>query len=39
MKLAIVERFAARSRNTPATTCKARVVRSKIMQDFSAAAH
>ena len=32
-------RFVGRSRNTPATTRKARVVKSKIMQDFSAAAH
>ena len=34
-----VPRFVGRSRNTPATTRKARVVKSKIMQDFSAAAH
>src|SRR4249920_3280728 len=32
-----VPRFVGRSRNTPATTRKARVVKSKIMQDFSAA--
>lgn len=34
-----VPRFVGRSRNTPATTRKARVVRSSIMQDFAAAAH
>src|SRR5215467_5146807 len=34
-----VPRFIGRSRNTPATTRRARVVKSKIMQDFSAAAH
>jgi enamidase len=34
-----VPRFVGRSRNTPATTRKARVVRSSVMQDFSAAAH
>ena len=34
-----VPRFIGRSRNTPATTRKARVVRSAVMQDFSAAAH
>jgi enamidase len=32
-------RFVGRSRNTPATTRKARVVKSAIMQDFAAAAH
>jgi enamidase len=34
-----VPRFVGRSRNTPATTRKARVVRSRVMQDFAAAAH
>jgi enamidase len=34
-----VPRFIGRSRNTPGTTRKARVVRSAVMQDFSAAAH
>jgi enamidase len=34
-----VPRFVGRSRNTPATTRRARVVRSNVMQDFSAAAH
>jgi enamidase len=34
-----VPRFVGRSRNTPATTRKARVVRSLVTQDFSAAAH
>jgi enamidase len=34
-----VPRFVGRSRNTPATTRKARVARSKLMQDFAAAAH
>jgi enamidase len=34
-----VPRFIGRSRNTPATTRKARVVRSSVMQDFAAAAH
>jgi enamidase len=34
-----VPRFVGRSRNTPATTRKARVVRSSIMQDFAAASH
>src|ERR1700761_5115647 len=34
-----VPRFVGRSRNTPATTRKARVVRSTVMQDFAAAAH
>ena len=34
-----VPRFVGRSRNTPATTRKARVVKSTVMQDFSAAAH
>jgi enamidase len=34
-----VPRFIGRSRNTPATMRKARVVRSAVMQDFSAAAH
>jgi enamidase len=34
-----IPRFVGRSRNTPATTRKARVAVSKVMQDFSAAAH
>jgi enamidase len=34
-----VPRFIGRSRNTPGTTRKARVARSAVMQDFSAAAH
>jgi enamidase len=34
-----VPRFVGRSRNTPATTRKARVVHSRIMQDFSPASH
>jgi enamidase len=34
-----VPRFVGRSRNTPATTRKARVARSSVMQDFAAAAH
>ncbi len=34
-----VPRFVGRSRNTPATTRKARVTVSRVMQDFSAAAH
>jgi enamidase len=34
-----VPRFIDRSRNTPPTIRKARVVRSAVMQDFSAAAH
>jgi enamidase len=34
-----VPRFVGRSRNTPATTRKAHVVRSNVMQDFAAAAH
>ena len=34
-----VPRFVGRSRNTPATTRKARVLNSRIMQDFAAAAH
>jgi len=34
-----VPRFIGRSRNTPATTRHAKVVRSNVMQDFSAAAH
>jgi enamidase len=34
-----VPRFVGRSRNTPGTTRKARVVRSTLMQDFAAAAH
>jgi enamidase len=34
-----VPRFIGRSRNTPATTRKARVARSSVMQDFAAAAH
>ena len=34
-----VPRFVGRSRNSPPTTRKARVVRSTVTQDFSAAAH
>jgi len=34
-----VPRFVGRSRNTPPTTRKARVVRSAVTQDFSGAAH
>jgi len=34
-----VPRFIGRSRNTPGTTRKARVVRSAVLQDFAAAAH
>jgi len=34
-----VPRFVGRSRNTPATTRKARVTASRVTQDFSAAAH
>ncbi len=34
-----VPRFVGRSRNTPATTRKARVAASRVMQDFSATAH
>jgi enamidase len=34
-----VPRFVGRSRNTPATTRKARVVSSRVMQDFAAAGH
>jgi enamidase len=34
-----VPRFVGRSRNTPATTRRARVIRSSVMQDFAAAAH
>ena len=34
-----VPRFVGRSRNTPATTRKARVAVSRVTQDFSAAAH
>ena len=34
-----VPRFVGRSRNTPATMRKARVVRSTVMQDFAAPAH
>ena len=34
-----VPRFVGRSRNTPATTRKARVVTSRVMQDFAAAGH
>ena len=34
-----VPRFVGRSRNTPATTRKARVAASRVMQDFAAAAH
>ncbi|MEA2878117.1 MAG: enamidase [Hyphomicrobiales bacterium] len=34
-----IPRFVGRSRNTPATTGQARVVRSRVTQDFAAAAH
>ncbi len=34
-----IPRFVGRSRNTPATTRKARVAVSRLMQDFSAATH
>jgi enamidase len=34
-----VPRFVGRSRNTPATTRKARVASSRVMQDFAAVAH
>jgi enamidase len=34
-----VPRFVGRSRNTPATTRKAKVARSSVMQDFAAATH
>jgi enamidase len=34
-----VPRFVGRSRNTPATTRQARLVRSNVMQDFAAASH
>src|ERR1043166_7298595 len=34
-----VPRFVGRSRNTPATTRKARVASSRVMQDFAAAGH
>jgi enamidase len=34
-----VPRFVGRSRNTPATTRKAKVASSRVMQDFAAAAH
>lgn len=34
-----VPRFVGRSRNTPATTRRARVVRSNVTQDFAAATH
>ena len=34
-----IPRFVGRSRNTPATTRQARVVRSGVTQDFAAAAH
>jgi enamidase len=34
-----IPRFVGRSRNTPATTRKARVVRSSVIQDFSAPQH
>jgi enamidase len=34
-----VPRFIGRSRNTPATMRRARVLRSNVMQDFAAAAH
>jgi enamidase len=32
-----IPRFVGRSRNTPATTRKTRIVRSNVMQDFAAA--
>jgi len=34
-----IPRFVGRSRNTPATTRTARVVRSRVTQDFAAVAH
>jgi enamidase len=34
-----IPRFVGRSRNTPATTRKARITRSNVMQDFAAASH
>jgi len=34
-----IPRFVGRSRNTPATTRKARVTKSNVMQDFVAASH
>lgn len=34
-----IPRFVGRSRNTPATTRKTQVVRSRVTQDFAAAAH
>jgi enamidase len=34
-----IPRFVGRSRNTPATTHKVQVTRSRVMQDFAAAAH
>jgi enamidase len=34
-----IPRFVGRSRNTPATTRQARVVRSRVTQDFAAPAH
>jgi len=34
-----VPRFVGRSRNTPATTRKARVAASRVAQDFAGAAH
>jgi enamidase len=34
-----VPRFVGRSRNTPATTRKARVAVSRVTQDFAATAH
>jgi enamidase len=34
-----IPRFVGRSRNTPATTRKARVTRSRVTQDFAAASH
>jgi enamidase len=34
-----IPRFVGRSRNTPATTRKAQVVRSRVMQDFTATTH
>jgi enamidase len=34
-----VPRFVGRSRNTPATTRRARVARSSVTQDFAGSAH
>ena len=34
-----IPRFVGRSRNTPATTRQARVVRSRVTQDFAAPTH